>query len=111
MTELKGIVFFLVANSSESAVVEDIITLVKGGVTETGSGLLAIRNQETYRKWGASLKYNPALIDFEVTLNNFKSCSPTCFYTYNQIYIPDSRFCRFMRASASAQQLTMQARE
>ncbi|XP_038134826.1 complement component C8 alpha chain [Cyprinodon tularosa] len=54
------------ANSSESAVVEDIITLVKGGVTETGSGLLAIRNQETYRKWGASLKYNPAFIDFEI---------------------------------------------
>ncbi|KAM4727546.1 complement component C8 alpha chain [Anableps anableps] len=54
------------ANSSESAVVDDIITLVKGGITETGSGLLAIRNPETYRKWGASLKYSPVLTDFEI---------------------------------------------
>ncbi|XP_005811075.1 complement component C8 alpha chain [Xiphophorus maculatus] len=54
------------ANSSESAVVEDIIKLVKGGITETGSGLLVIRDQETYRKWGASLKYSPALTDFEI---------------------------------------------
>ncbi|KAM4557634.1 complement component C8 alpha chain [Fundulus diaphanus] len=54
------------ANSSESSVVEDMVTLVKGGVTDTGSGLLAIRSPDTYRKWGASLKYNPALTDFEI---------------------------------------------
>lgn len=54
------------ASPSESAVVKNIITFVKGGVTETGSGLVAIRNQETYRKWGATLKYNPALTDFEI---------------------------------------------
>uniref|UniRef100_A0A3Q2PID3 Complement C8 alpha chain n=1 Tax=Fundulus heteroclitus TaxID=8078 RepID=A0A3Q2PID3_FUNHE len=62
----KALWFVVIANSSESSVVEDIVTLVKGGITETGSGLLAIRSPETYRKWGASLKYNPALTDFEI---------------------------------------------
>nr|ALE18228.1 complement component C8a [Miichthys miiuy] len=51
---------------SNSALIEDVVTLVKGGVTYSSSGLLAIRNPETYRNWGASLKYNPALIDYEI---------------------------------------------
>uniref|UniRef100_A0A672YPD6 MACPF domain-containing protein n=1 Tax=Sphaeramia orbicularis TaxID=375764 RepID=A0A672YPD6_9TELE len=46
--------------------IKDIITLVKGGISVTSSGLLTIRNTDTYRKWGASLKYNPALIDYEI---------------------------------------------
>ncbi|XP_041848175.1 complement component C8 alpha chain [Melanotaenia boesemani] len=54
------------SNSSSSSVVEDVITSVKGGVTETSAGLLVIRDTDTYRKWGASLKYHPALIDFEL---------------------------------------------
>ncbi|KAF7223129.1 complement component C8 alpha chain [Nothobranchius furzeri] len=53
-------------SSSSSSAVEDVVTLVKGGVTETGSGLKVIRSTDTYKKWGASLKYNPALTDFEV---------------------------------------------
>lgn len=52
---------------SSSSVVEDIVTLVKGGITETGAGVLAIRDPETYKKWGESLKYNPVLIEYEVS--------------------------------------------
>ena len=51
--------------------IEDIVTLVKGGNTDTGSGLLVIRDPETYRRWGATLKYNPTLIHFEVTYSQF----------------------------------------
>ncbi|CAN9503089.1 unnamed protein product [Ophioblennius macclurei] len=50
---------------NSSSVVEDVIALVKGGVTYSSAGLLAIRNPETYRKWGASLQYNPELIEYE----------------------------------------------
>ncbi|CAB1326455.1 unnamed protein product [Coregonus sp. 'balchen'] len=37
------------------------------GFYEKGSsgGLLAIRDPDTYRKWGLSLKYNPTLIEYE----------------------------------------------
>ncbi|KAF7666440.1 hypothetical protein LDENG_00106170 [Lucifuga dentata] len=52
-------------SDSSSVSIDDIITLVNGGITESGSGLLAIRNPETYRRWGATLKYNPILIDYE----------------------------------------------
>uniref|UniRef100_A0A665UZ97 Complement C8 alpha chain n=1 Tax=Echeneis naucrates TaxID=173247 RepID=A0A665UZ97_ECHNA len=51
---------------ADSALVEDVVTLVKGGVTYSGTALLAVKNSDTYRKWGATLKYNPALIDFEL---------------------------------------------
>ncbi|XP_042353018.1 complement component C8 alpha chain [Plectropomus leopardus] len=54
------------AKDSDSAVIEDIVTLVKGGVTVSSSGVLAIRNPNTYRNWGASLKYNPTLIEYEI---------------------------------------------
>ncbi|KAM6918337.1 complement component C8 alpha chain [Xenentodon cancila] len=53
------------SEGSSSGVVENIVTLVKGGVTETGAGVLVIRNPDTYRKWGESLKYNPVLIEYE----------------------------------------------
>nr|XP_046265418.1 complement component C8 alpha chain isoform X2 [Scatophagus argus] len=52
-------------SDSSSAVIEDIFTLVKGGIVDRSSGVLVIRNPETYRKWGASLKYNPTLIEYE----------------------------------------------
>lgn len=52
---------------SSSGVIKDAITLVKGGITHSGSGILAIRNPDTYRNWGATLKYNPTLIEYEVT--------------------------------------------
>ncbi|KAF3858653.1 hypothetical protein F7725_011854 [Dissostichus mawsoni] len=50
---------------SNSSVIEDIVTLVKGGNTHRSGGLLAIRNPDTYKNWGASLKYNPTLIEYE----------------------------------------------
>lgn len=46
--------------------VEDIVTLVKGGIVDRSSGLVAIRNPDTYKNWGATLKYNPTLIKYEV---------------------------------------------
>ncbi|KAM9791022.1 complement component C8 alpha chain [Syngnathus typhle] len=49
-----------------SAVIKDVLALVKGGYTETSSGLMVIRDSETYRKWGASLKYNPTVIEHEI---------------------------------------------
>lgn len=48
--------------------VEDIISLVRGGNTGWGGGLAHNRSIITYRFWGRSLKYNPAVIDFEVSL-------------------------------------------
>lgn len=46
--------------------IKDIFSLVKGGVTVTASGVMVIKDPETYRKWGASLKYHPIIIDHEV---------------------------------------------
>ncbi|XP_069498207.1 complement component C8 alpha chain [Ambystoma mexicanum] len=54
-----------VSDSKESAV-EDIISLVRGGDTGSSGGLTNIWNADTYRHWGRSLKYNPAVIDFEI---------------------------------------------
>ncbi|KAK5919104.1 hypothetical protein CgunFtcFv8_023027 [Champsocephalus gunnari] len=54
-----------IEKEADSAIIEDIVTLVKGGHTDSSGGLLAIRDPETYRNWGASLKYNPTLIDYE----------------------------------------------
>ncbi|XP_052332656.1 complement component C8 alpha chain [Oncorhynchus keta] len=48
-----------------SSLIKDIVTLVKGGSTGSSGGLLAIKDPDTYRKWGLSLKYNPTLIEFE----------------------------------------------
>ncbi|XP_013768571.1 complement component C8 alpha chain [Pundamilia nyererei] len=49
-----------------SAIIEDVVTKVSGGITDSSAGLNAIRNPDMYRKWGFSLKYNPALIDYEI---------------------------------------------
>lgn len=51
---------------ADSSLIEDIITLVKGGNLYSTSGVLAIQNPETYRKWGTSLKYNPTVIEYEI---------------------------------------------
>nr|XP_020474046.1 complement component C8 alpha chain [Monopterus albus] len=50
---------------SSSVFIEDIVTKVKGGVPHSSTGLLAVRSADTYRKWGATLKYNPTLIEYE----------------------------------------------
>lgn len=46
--------------------IKDVVSLVKGGITVTASGVMVIKDPDTYRKWGASLKYHPILIDYEV---------------------------------------------
>ncbi|XP_022049181.2 complement component C8 alpha chain [Acanthochromis polyacanthus] len=56
---------FSQGKDSSSSVIEDIVTLVKGGITDSSAGLLAIRSADTYKKWGASLKYNPTVIEHE----------------------------------------------
>ncbi|NXK85026.1 CO8A protein, partial [Amazona guildingii] len=51
---------------SNSAVVEDIIPRIRGGDTSYSGGLLNSWDGNMYRHWGRSLKYNPAVIDFEL---------------------------------------------
>lgn len=58
---------FIAGSDAGSAIVEDVITLVKGGILDSSSGVLLIRSPETYRNWGAGLKYNPTLIDYEAS--------------------------------------------
>lgn len=53
---------------SHSAVVEDIIPRIRGGDTTYSGGLLNSWDGKMYRYWGRSLKYNPAVIDFQVRL-------------------------------------------
>lgn len=48
--------------------VEDIISHVRGGNSGWGGGLAHNKSIISYRFWGRSLKYNPAIIDFEVSL-------------------------------------------
>ncbi|NXX50079.1 CO8A protein, partial [Tricholaema leucomelas] len=51
---------------SHSALVEDVIPRVRGGDTSYSGGLLSSWDSNLYRGWGRSLKYNPAVIDFEL---------------------------------------------
>ncbi|NWH67182.1 CO8A protein, partial [Geococcyx californianus] len=51
---------------SNSAAVEDIISRIRGGDTSDTGGLLNSWDGNIYRHWGRSLKYNPAVIDFEL---------------------------------------------
>ncbi|NWS99849.1 CO8A protein, partial [Mionectes macconnelli] len=52
--------------SSHGAVVEDVIHRIRGGDTSYTGGLLNSWEGNIYRRWGRSLKYNPAVIDFEL---------------------------------------------
>ncbi|NXK95558.1 CO8A protein, partial [Formicarius rufipectus] len=62
--EKKG--FLKTDAKSKSSVVEDIIPRIRGGDTSYSGGLLNSWNGNMYRHWGRSLKYNPAVIDFEL---------------------------------------------
>uniref|UniRef100_A0A8C5NA67 MACPF domain-containing protein n=1 Tax=Gouania willdenowi TaxID=441366 RepID=A0A8C5NA67_GOUWI len=54
-------------SESSSSMIMDKLILVKGGVTGTSStALLTDADLNTHRKWGASLQYNPALIEHEI---------------------------------------------
>lgn len=55
------------AEGSESeSVIKDVITHIKGGDTGSAGGLLNVIKGSTYRFWGRSLKYSPAVINFEL---------------------------------------------
>ncbi|XP_041508397.1 complement component C8 alpha chain [Microtus oregoni] len=51
---------------NKNSAVEDIISRVRGGSSDSGSVLTENRSIITYRSWGRSLKYNPVVIDFEM---------------------------------------------
>ncbi|NWU92160.1 CO8A protein, partial [Upupa epops] len=58
--------FLRTDSDSKGAVVEDIIPRIRGGDTSYSGGLLNSWDGNIYRHWGRSLKYNPAIIDFEL---------------------------------------------
>ncbi|NWI65632.1 CO8A protein, partial [Todus mexicanus] len=58
--------FLRTDDGSHSAVVEDIIPRIRGGDIGYSRGLLNSLDGNMYRRWGRSLKYNPAVIDFEL---------------------------------------------
>ncbi|NP_001005445.1 complement component C8 alpha chain [Xenopus tropicalis] len=53
-------------NSSSSRAIKDVITYVIGGDSGSAGGILNVFDGRMYRYWGRSLKYNPAVIDFEI---------------------------------------------
>ncbi|KAG6931183.1 complement C8 alpha chain, partial [Chelydra serpentina] len=58
--------FLKTDRETNSALVEDIIPRIQGGDVGSSGGLLNSWNANMYRLWGRSLKYNPAIIDFEL---------------------------------------------
>ncbi|KAB0357927.1 hypothetical protein FD754_002083, partial [Muntiacus muntjak] len=54
------------ADNEKAMGVEELISLVRGGSSGWGGGLTQDSSIITYRSWGRSLKYNPAVIDFEM---------------------------------------------
>lgn len=61
---------------SNSPVMEDIIVRIKGGDTSYSARPISSWDSNTYRRWGRSLKYNPAIIDFEVSLSAVEETLP-----------------------------------
>ncbi|KAK0135986.1 Complement component C8 alpha chain [Merluccius polli] len=53
-------------SDSSSKEITDVITRVKGGAVDTSQHKLVISDTESYRKWGESLQYSPALIEYEI---------------------------------------------
>ncbi|KAM6948241.1 complement component C8 alpha chain [Aplochiton taeniatus] len=66
--EIKGcekVGSFSKEDTSSSSYIKDIYTLVKGGSTVSSGTLLGVRDPDTYRRWGKTLKHNPTLIEYE----------------------------------------------
>lgn len=61
-------VVLLIDKRKKDLAVEDIISRVQGGSSRWSTGLAHNSSAITYRSWGRSLKYNPVVIDFEVSL-------------------------------------------
>lgn len=57
----------LIDTEKDNKAVEDIIAHVRGGNSGWATGLAHNSSFISYRSWGRSLKYNPAVIDFEVS--------------------------------------------
>ncbi|XP_072543307.1 complement component C8 alpha chain [Salminus brasiliensis] len=51
--------------NKQNSVIEDVIRYVKGGSTGSSAAQLAVHDANTYRKWGKTLKYSPAVIEYE----------------------------------------------
>lgn len=66
--ELMQFSSLMAVNNLKAMGVEDIISRVRGGSSGWGGGLSENSSTITYRSWGRSLKYNPVVIDFEVSL-------------------------------------------
>jgi hypothetical protein len=65
---MQSSIFLIGEKDKKSMAVEDIISRVRGGSSGWGGGLTQNSSTITYRYWGRSLKYNPVVIDFEVSL-------------------------------------------
>ncbi|XP_077306764.1 complement component C8 alpha chain [Lithobates pipiens] len=52
--------------SGTGSAIKDVLTLVVGGDTGSAGGLSNLFDGTTFRYWGRSLKYNPAVIDYEL---------------------------------------------
>ncbi|XP_064199839.1 complement component C8 alpha chain isoform X1 [Anguilla rostrata] len=50
---------------SSDSFIKDVISRIQGGNVAATRGLL-VRDEKSYSKWGDSLKYNPAVIEFEM---------------------------------------------
>ena len=66
--ELMQFILLMAETARKAMAVEDIISRVRGGSSGWSGGLAQNRSTITYRSWGRSLKYNPVVIDFEVSL-------------------------------------------
>lgn len=62
------VILSMAVDDKKTVGVEDIISLVQGGSSGWAGGLTQHGSIITYRSWGRSLKYNPVVIDFEVSL-------------------------------------------
>ncbi|XP_063795357.1 complement component C8 alpha chain isoform X2 [Pseudophryne corroboree] len=56
----------LEVGKSSDGVIKDVITHIEGGDTGSAGVIVNVFNAVTYRFWGRSLKFNPAVIDYEL---------------------------------------------
>ncbi|XP_068095498.1 complement component C8 alpha chain [Hyperolius riggenbachi] len=52
--------------TGKESVIKDVITFVKGGDAAWAGGISNVFDGTTYRFWGRSLKYSPAVIEYEL---------------------------------------------
>ncbi|KAI5616222.1 complement component C8 alpha chain isoform X1 [Silurus asotus] len=61
----KPVGHFTKESQEKNPMIRDAFGYVKGGITGPSAGQLAVRDANSYRAWGKSLKHNPAVIKFE----------------------------------------------